>query len=348
MGRPYKDLSTSPRLGCPVGGRCVPLQGVIVVICGDLRNPRQHHRWLCAPIWRFDVRGRQPGSVIANLEAVTNRATHAVRYQDTLVRAETRDTTVTALLDNPRIGVLHLDRRGQIIAVNDRARSILRHGDGLSDRDGVLRARKAADRLRLERLVASALPASGAVAVSGSMLLGRSYGSPPFVVHVKPVAVPQPDYGARHIAALILIIEPRSQHRVDPDLVGQDPFLSSLRSEKETSGAQSQTVSIEWSEYGRLPGVGLNRNERIAALERKKAQIANRIVRLRNQESAKQRKLDTRRKILAGAWVLHRAGQDPAAQQHLIQGLDGFLVHPRDRELFGLAPNKENSDGNPS
>ena len=26
-----------------------------------------------------------------------------------------RNTTVTALLDNPRIGVLHLDRRGQIL-----------------------------------------------------------------------------------------------------------------------------------------------------------------------------------------------------------------------------------------
>ena len=68
----------------------------------------------------------------------------------------------------------------QIIEVNDRARSILRHADGLSDRDGVLCAREAADRLRLERLVASALPASGAVAVSGSMLLGRSSASPPF------------------------------------------------------------------------------------------------------------------------------------------------------------------------
>ena len=67
-----------------------------------------------------------------------------VRVRQTLVRAETRETTVSALLENPRIGVIHLDRRGQIIDVNDRARSLLRHGDGLSDRDGVLRAREAA------------------------------------------------------------------------------------------------------------------------------------------------------------------------------------------------------------
>ena len=42
-----------------------------------------------------------------------------------------------------------------------------------------------------------ALPAPGAAAVSGSMLLRRSAVSPPFVVHVKPVGVRQPDYGAR-------------------------------------------------------------------------------------------------------------------------------------------------------
>ena len=104
-------------------------------------------------------------------------------------------------------------------------------------------------------------------------------------------------------------------------------------------------ASLSMGGHGTLPYVGLNRKERIAALERKKQQIANRIVRLRNQESTKQRKIETRRKILAGAWVLHRSERDPADRQRLIQGLDGFLVHPRDRELFGLAPNKETDPG---
>ena len=144
-----------------------------------------------------------------------------VRVRQALVRAEARNTTVTALLDNPRIGVIHLDRRGRIMAANDRARSILRHGDGLSDRDGMLRARAPADQVRLQRLVGAALPASGPVAVSGSMLLRRSPVLPPFVVHVKPVGVPQPDYGARHVAALMLIAEPGRQHRVNPDLVAR-------------------------------------------------------------------------------------------------------------------------------
>ena len=142
-----------------------------------------------------------------------------VRVRQALVRAEARSTTVTALLDNPRIGVLELDRRGRILEANDRARSILRHGDGLLDRNGMLRARAPADQVRLERLVGVALPASGAVAVSGSMVLRRSSVVPPFVVHVKPVGGPQPDHGARHVAALVLIVEPGRQHRINPDLV---------------------------------------------------------------------------------------------------------------------------------
>ena len=193
-------------------------------------------------------------SEIAMIKKLLPHIRQFIRVRQALVRAETRDTTVTTLLDNPRIGVLHLDRRGQIIEVNDRARSILRHGDGLSDRDGVLRARKAADRLRLERLVASALPASGAVAVSGSMLLGRSYGSPPFVVHVKPVAVPQPDYGARHIAALILIIEPRSQHRIDPDLVARTLGLTPMESRVAVWLAEGKSVRDMAEATGRTQG----------------------------------------------------------------------------------------------
>ena len=142
-----------------------------------------------------------------------------VRVRKALVRAQARDTAVTALLDNRQLGVVHLDRRGRIMAANDRARLILRQRDGLSDRDGVLRAREPDDQGRLERLVAAALPTSGPVAVSGSMVLRRASVLLPLVVHVKPVGVPQPDYGAWPVAALVLIVEPGRQHRVDPGLV---------------------------------------------------------------------------------------------------------------------------------
>ena len=181
-------------------------------------------------------------SEIATIKRLLPHIRQFIRVRQALVRAEAHGTTVTALLGNPRIGVLHLERRGQIIEVNDRARSILRLGDGLSDRDGVLGARNPDDQLRLERLVAAALPVGGAIAVSGSMLLGRSSGLPPFLVHVKPAVVPQPDYGARHAAALVLIVEPGSQHRIDPGLVARTLGLTPMESRVAAWLAEGRSV----------------------------------------------------------------------------------------------------------
>ena len=128
------------------------------------------------------------------------------------------------------------------MAVNDRARSILRQDDGLSDRDGVLRTSLPDDQLRLERLLGAALPTSGAVAVSGSMLLHRSSVLLPFVVHVKPVGVPQPDYGARHVAALVLIVESGRQRRLDPGVVARTLGLTPAESQVAVSLAEGKSV----------------------------------------------------------------------------------------------------------
>ena len=138
-----------------------------------------------------------------------------VRVRQALVRAEARGTTVTALLDNPRVGVLHLDRRGRIMAVNDRARLILRHDDGLSDRDGVLRTSLRDDQLRLERLLSAALPTSGAVAVSGSMMLRRSSVLPPFRGARPTRECPATGlWRAACRGAWLLIVEPGRQRRI--------------------------------------------------------------------------------------------------------------------------------------
>ena len=178
---------------------------------------------------------------VAMIRALLPHIRQFVRVRQALVGAEAHNTAVTALLENPGIGVLHLDRRGQIMAANDRARSLLQHGDGLSDREGVLGARTPDDQLRLERLVAAALPASGAVAVSGSMRVRRPGLLPPFVVHVKPVGVPHPDYGARHVAALVLIVEP-GRHRVDPGLVATILGLTPMESQVAVWLAEGKSV----------------------------------------------------------------------------------------------------------
>ena len=192
-------------------------------------------------------------SQIAMVRRLTPHIRQFIRVRQALVRAEAHGTSVTALLDNSRIGVLHLDRRGKIIEVNDRARSILRHGDGLSDRDGVLGALNPDDQRHLEGLVAGALP-TAAVTVSGSMLLARPSGLPPFVVHVKPVGVHQPDYGARHIAALALIVEPGSQPRIDPGLVARTLGLTPMESQVAVWLAEGKSVRDMAEATGRTQG----------------------------------------------------------------------------------------------
>ena len=164
------------------------------------------------------TRGGWASSQLTLIKGLLPHIRQFVRVQQALAKVEARGVSASGLLDTPRIGVLYLDRRGRIVEANDRARALLRRGDGISDRGGELRAREPADQARLARLVAAALPAAG-LAVSGSMTLRRAVGLPRFVVHATPVGVRQLDFGARRVAALVLIVEPGRQVRLDPGLV---------------------------------------------------------------------------------------------------------------------------------
>ena len=165
-----------------------------------------------------------------------------IAVRQALIRAEARNTTAAALLDNARIGVVHLDGRGRIMEVNDRARRILRNGDGLADGSGMLRTRAPADQPRLERLLDEALPISNTAPISGSMLLRRSPVLPPFIVHVKPVRTPELDYGARRVAALVLIVEPGHQLTVNANVVARTLGLTSSESQVAVWLAEGKSV----------------------------------------------------------------------------------------------------------
>ena len=143
-----------------------------------------------------------------------------VQVRQALAGAEALGASLNALLDNTRIGAIHLGRRGCIMEVNPPARRLLRQGDGLFDRDGFLRARLAADDARLQRLLGRALPDSaGEVAVSGSMAVRRAPGRHRLVVHVSPVSIAQTDLGARRPAVLVLVVDPASRPRLSPQRV---------------------------------------------------------------------------------------------------------------------------------
>ena len=207
--------------------------------------------------WNLGDPADSDGWGAARIAMVTGLAPHIrqlVGIRQALVRAEARAATVSGLLDNSRVGVVHLDRRGRILEVNDRARDILRNGDGLSDRDGTLRARAPADQARLERVVGGGLPMSNGPPVGGSILLRRSSVLPPFVVHVKPVAVSQPDYAARHVAALVLIAEPGRRHRIVPEVVAATLGLTPGETQVAVALAEGKSVRGLAEATGRTEG----------------------------------------------------------------------------------------------
>ena len=189
-----------------------------------------------------DSGGWSSGNV-ETLERVLPHLRQFVRVRQALVRAEALGASHTELLDNARVGVIYLDQRGMIIEVNARARSILRQGDGLSDRGGRLRARLPADDAKLGRLLARALPTSSAAATSGSMAVARSPVLPRFALHVNPVVIRQVDFGARRVAAIVLVVDPGSKPAIDPGFVEAALGLTDAESRVAAALAEGSSVA---------------------------------------------------------------------------------------------------------
>ena len=51
---------------------------------------------------------------------------------------------------------------------------------------------------------------------AGSMTLGRASGGARVALHVSPVGDAQADFGARRVAALVLVVDPARRARIDP------------------------------------------------------------------------------------------------------------------------------------
>jgi hypothetical protein len=88
-------------------------------------------------------------------------------------------------------------------------------------------------------------------------------------------------------------------------------------------------------------------DERIATLQTRlqqlKAQQQRAAARQKSIESQRQRKADTRRKILVGAIVLARVEQGRLPETELRGWLDEALTRADDRALFGLSERSGNS-----
>ena len=165
-----------------------------------------------------------------------------VRVRQALSAAGALGDSVTGLLDNTRFGVIQLDRRKRIVEANDRARDVLRRGDGLFDRGGVLSAWLPADDAELQRLLAAALPPFGSVGSSASMTLRRALGLPRLVLHASPVVSRSAEFPGQRVAALVVVVDPAIRPRIDPDLVAAG--LGLTRSESQVAAMLSEGRSV--------------------------------------------------------------------------------------------------------
>ena len=166
-----------------------------------------------------------------------------VRVRQAMAGADALGDSLSGLLENNRVGIIHLDWRGRIAQVNDPALDILRRGDGLTaGADGILRAWLPADESRLARLLARVLPPAGRQGASGSMTVRRAYGLPSLVLHMAPVGGSQETFRPRNVSALLVLVDPLGRPRIDPRLVAETLGLTPTECEVAVSLAEGRTV----------------------------------------------------------------------------------------------------------
>ncbi|MCY4421268.1 MAG: helix-turn-helix transcriptional regulator [Gammaproteobacteria bacterium] len=136
-----------------------------------------------------------------------------------LADARALGDSVVGLLNNASIGVMQLDARGRIVALNDQALEILSRGDGLFDEGGFVRVTGKDEQAVLDRMLDRALPRFTDIGESGSMVVGRTNALSRLVLHVTPVSDPQREGRPRRVAALLLVVDPASPAGIDPDML---------------------------------------------------------------------------------------------------------------------------------
>ena len=99
--------------------------------------------------------------------------------------------------------------------------------------------------------------------------------------------------------------------------------------------------SVNWFLFIAILVFGMSEKQsQLDSLKKKKEQLSAKIQKLEALQKSRERKRDTRRKILIGAYFMDKATEEGSLDS-LFQQLDGYLKRNSDRELFQLKPNHE-------
>ena len=169
-------------------------------------------------------------SQIEMIEQLLPHVRQFARVRRALIGAGALATSLAGLLDNTRVGVIHLDHYGRVVAVNDPAGSMFRRENGLRVQDGSLSAWLPADNTKLGQLLGRALPVRGRQASGGSMVIWRMPGTPGLILHIHPVTVSQMAFGSPSVAVLVLVSEVARRPRVDAGRVADALELTPAQS----------------------------------------------------------------------------------------------------------------------
>ena len=172
------------------------------------------------------------------------------RVRHAMAQAGALGASLTALLENGRSGFVQLDRRGQILEANDRAREILRRRDGLCDAAGALAAGLPGENAELQRLLAGALPSCDAPGAGGSLKITRTKTRTPLIIEICPVRTASADHRAGDVAALVLIVDPAARSRIDPAFAARVLGLSPAESRVAVDLAAGKTIAGIAAELG--------------------------------------------------------------------------------------------------
>ena len=196
-------------------------------------------------IWSINDPVDADGWSSAQTELIRNLLPHIRQYisvRHALAGAGALGASLAGMLDATGSSIIQLDGRGRIVAASDGARDLLRTGDGLFDKGGVLYARPPAEDADLQGLLARALPTCGGPGASGSMTVRRSWGWPPLVLHVSPVGRRETDVPVWPVAALVLVVDPTRRARIDPGLAATGLGLTRMEGRVAVLLAEGRTV----------------------------------------------------------------------------------------------------------
>jgi DNA-binding NarL/FixJ family response regulator len=156
---------------------------------------------------------------LAALRALAPHFNRALRLTLRLRELEARASALSEMTDHALVALVLTDAFGRIGEANSAARAILAEADGLLTRDGVLRAARSEDCIRLSRLIQEAAGAR-LMPMSGVMQVARPSCRRPFALVVSPTRGSASPFCRSH-AVSIAFADPERAPEPDPDLIAR-------------------------------------------------------------------------------------------------------------------------------